>query len=586
MERVDISPRTGPLEYIEPTICFTDKHLKVGENYPLEKLPVSALVKKGQSLVEFSPADLPETGKLLRRKVSTGPNVSLSEDGTQIIANSVGYPRIEFRPVEESEEKVLHVSVDPLFRLTKKRMEALLVIKPLLFHYTIVSSEDLYRLLIDEGIVHGVMYKQLNKAKECIRAGVADPDQIVVARGTEPTPGVNAHLSFHLEIGPIAGELLKDGSIDFRERKIMVPVAQDQVIATKVPATRGRPGMTVLGERVAQRHGRDMEVETLDHATYLPDRQQVVATSDGVLSVVNRNVIKVCSKLEIPGDIDYSTGNIESRSSVVIHGSIMPGFQVKAGGDLEIRGSVMSTQVTGLANTVIKGGITGSTSTITGTGDVDIHFIEQGRIDCGGNCVIRKQCYYSRVYAGGSIRCKEHGAVVGGELVAEGSITLGDVGAPDAEPAFIAAGVNAERLTYSRKLLQRLKEDKESIMQRIKGYTGVARSKKLRSLKGSIEQMRLRYLRINLIPGTGLYSRSNEMLPATGSGEAAKHPQPAEAAGIGSITIDVHGKVYAGTMLQVGNRSMTVEQTAAGQRFQLDDSLEHIVAFPLRHGRA
>lgn len=581
-----LTPNSGFFspEYIEPTICFTTKKMKIGENYPLDKLPVTRLTRKDQVMLEFTDSDFPEKDQHLRRKITTGSNTFLSENGDQIIAGATGYPCIEFRSVDDSEEKVLHISVEPLFQISRNRMEAAILIKPLLFNCTTLSSEDLYRMLTDEGIVHGVMYKQLNRTRESIRTGTSDPARIVLAKGREPTPGTNGSLKFHLEIGPIAGELLQDGSIDFRERKIMVPVADGQIIATKVPPTKGRPGMTVLGERIAQRYGIDIEIETVDEAVYSPEKQQVTATSDGVLSVVKNNVIKVCSKLEIPGDIDYSTGNIESRNSVVIHGSVLPGFQVKTGGDLEIRGSVMSTQVSSLANIVIKGGITGSASTITGSGDVDIHFIEQGEIRCQGTCVIRKQCYYSKVYTGGAIRFKEHSTVVGGELIAEDSITLGDVGATGADPVFIGAGVSAERLFYSRKLLNRLKEEKNSIMQRLSGYTGVARTKKLRSLKGGIEDMKMRSLRINLIPGSGLYSRPTE---ETGNSrtQVSSQQKDADSSDIGRISIDVHGTIFAGTILQIGNRTLTVEQTLAGQRFELDDTNNHIVAMPLRKKR-
>ena len=384
-------------KYIEPTICFTTERMKIGENYPMEKLPITKLVKKGQVLVEFNDTDLPGTDKLLRRSVIAGANSYFSEDNNQVLTDVTGYPKIDFCPVLESEEKTLDVSVEPLFDLSKDRMEAAITIKPLLYNYTLLSSEDLYELLTSSGIAEGVVYKELKLVKKLIREGFSDSDRIVLARGREPIAGTNAYLKFKLEIGPIAGELLKDGRIDFRERKIMVPVSAGQVIAIKVPSTVGRPGVTVLGGRIAQRPGRDLEIKTSGDALYSPEKLQVLATSDGVLSVVHDNVIKVCSKLVIPGDIEYSTGNIESRNSVVIHGSVFPGFQVETDGDLEIRGSVTSTQVSSLSNIVIKGGVVGNVSSVTAFGDVDILFIEQGQIDCGGNCVIRKQCYYSYI---------------------------------------------------------------------------------------------------------------------------------------------------------------------------------------------
>jgi len=567
-----ISPR-----YIEPTICFTTEKIKIGENYPLEKLPVTTFAEMDQVLVEFTDPDLPETDKLLRREVVAGLNTYFSEDKNQVLAAVTGYPRIEFCPVEESEENVLHVSIEPLFHLSGDRMEASIVIKPLLFNYHTLSSEDLYQLLARSGIVFGVEFKQLHLVKSCIRNKSTDSDHILVAKGREPVAGTNAYLNFEMEIGPVAGKLLEDGTIDFRERKIMVPVSAGQVIATKVPANQGLPGITVLGELLEPRHGLDIEVKTLKDAVYCPAKLEVSATSDGVLSVVQDNVVMVCSKQDISGDIDYSTGNIESRNSVVIHGSVFPGFQVRTQGDLEIKGSVMSAHVSSQANIVINGGITGNSSSVTASGDIDIFFIEQGHIHCNGNCVIRKQSYYSYISSGGNIRCKENSTLVGGELICEGSISLGDAGTTGADPAFIAAGVVAERLYQYRKLEQRLEEHKASIIERLKGHTGIARAKKLRILKSGLEKMKLQQLRINMIPGTSLYSCS----PEETTPETAQNSQPGrEGIDISRISIDVHGTIFAGTLLQIGNRTLKVEKTISGRRYKLDPTKCYIQAMP------
>lgn len=582
IEFMNETPYTGFVvpNYLEPTICFTTAKLKISEQYPLEQLPVSELVKKDQVLAEFTEDDFSQSERLPRRSLRAGANTYLSEDKNQLLAAATGYPIVEFSSLEENDEKVLTVSIDPLFHLSEDRMEASILIKPLLYNYTGLTSEDLYQLLTKSEIISGIDYKQLHLVRECIRKGYTDTDFIVVARGKKTVPGKNAHLKYKLEIGPIAGELLKDGSIDFRERKIMVPVSAGQIIAVKVPATDGIAGMTVLGERLPPQPGSDLVIKTSDEAFFSPETNQVTATSDGVLSIVKDNVIKVSSKQEIPGDIDYSTGNIESRSCVVIHGSVLPGFRVRTGGDLEIRGSVMSTQVTSLANIVIKGGITGSSSLVTAFGDVDIHFIEQGNIHCDGNCIIRRQCYYSHIASGGSIRCKEHSALVGGELIAEGHITLGDAGATGADPVFLAAGVVAERLFQQRKLKQQLEAHKESIIERLKGYSGMARTKKLRSIKSGIERIKLQHLRINMIPKTGIYSRPNEDIERTqptGPGDQNSQ-QDAGIFDIRTISIDVYGTIFSGTFLQIGNRTLTVERTLSRRRFKLDENQNHIIS--------
>lgn len=570
-------------EYIEPIICFTTEKLTIDENYPVEKLPIAKVVEKRQVLLKFPDNDSATGEKKLRRTVLIGENTIFSEDRTQVLAQVTGYPRLEFHQLEESEEKGLKVFVDPLCHLSRNRMKAFINIDQILFNYPVMSREGLYQLLASAGIIAGVDYKQLSLVKDCIQNGTSEEKRILVAQGTEPVAGQDSSLKFQMDIGPLPGELLEDGSIDFRERKIMVPITSGQIIAVKTPPTNGRPGTTVLGERKPQRKGLDIEVNTAGDAVYSPETRQVTATSDGVLSVVKGNIIKVFSKVEIPGDIDYSTGNVESSNCVVVHGSVLPGFRLKTGGDLEIRGSVNSAKVASMSNIVIKGGILGKTSEIASAGDVDIHFIEQGKIRCGGHCVVRKQCYYSEIWSGSSIRCHELSILVGGELVAEGSITAGSVGGPDADPSLLAAGVSAERLIQSRKLMERLKEYKESIIRRLKDKSGTARSLKLQKLRGGVEKMEYLSARINLIPGTGLYSRpvddGNMSQSAPGENNGREISKKIDIRG---VTIDVYGTVRAGTILQIGNRTLIIEQDTSGMRFRLDEDEAQIVGTALR----
>lgn len=87
-----------------------------------------------------------------------------------------------------------------------------------------------------------------------------------------------------------------------------------------------------------------------------------------------------------------------------------------------------------------------------------------------------------------------------------------------------------------------------------------------------------------MIPGTGLYSRSTEKSETSQTTQTITQNDQTNKAriDIGSISIDIHGTVFAGTLLQIGNRTLNVEHTVAGQRFKLDNTKNHILAMPLR----
>jgi uncharacterized protein (DUF342 family) len=567
-------------EYVAPVLCFSTLRIKIGEDFSADEISVSELVKKDQPLLEFPNPDQYTENTVLKQPIEVGTNCFTSDDNTIVYSQVTGYPKIKFLPFEDKTTRLLHISVEPLFRITADRMKASIALHPQLPASEALTEDMLDQLLSAESIVFGLNSENISYAKECIRAGRKEFNVINVATGKAAIHGTNAYLKFEVETGPIPGRILKDGSIDFRERKIFVPVSAGQLIARKIAATLGTPGKTIKGERIEPIPGRDIAVNTLKDATYSSKTKKVIATSDGMLSVVGDTIIKVCSRQEIMGDIDYTTGHIESRNCVLIHGSVQPGFLVKTDGDLEIRGAVMSTRISCQANLSVKGGITGKNSTLYALGDADIYFIEQGKITSGRNCIIRQQSYYSKIISGGDIRCTQKSAVVGGEVIAAGSVTLGNIGSPNASPAFIAAGVDGNRLIQFNELRKSLIEQQEGLIQWIQMHKGTPHAAKIRKMEKQIKETKIKLLRMNMIPCTGLYSRAGQ--GSESNRKNSPESSDKDSIAIQDIAIEICGIVYAGTILQIGNKTMKLEYTIANRLFKLNDTLTEIAAFPLR----
>lgn len=570
------NPQDGQLiQYVEPYRLFSSIKMEIGETTVGEYITVSELVRKDQPVLEFPALVMPGANEQQKQPVTVGANCYFSADHNQVLASVTGYPKIVLTPVAGREIDILNISIEPLFRISADRMKAAIAIHPAIVGARSLKDYSLSELIAEAGIFYGLDKAMLEKAEKCIRAQLPEFNIIVLATGTKPRDGKDAYLEFEVETGPVPGKILDDGSIDFRERMIFVPVTKGQVIAKKIPATRGSAGKTVLGERVEPQPGRDIAVNTLKDASYSSKTRKVTATNDGVLSVVGDTIIKVCSRQEIMTDIDYATGHIHSRNSVVIHGSVQPGFKVTTDGDLEIRGTVMSTTITSRANVIIKSGILGKNSTISAMGDADLYFIEQGEIECGRNCIIRREIYYSTVIAGGNILCMPNSAVVGGRLVAAGSIVLGNVGSTNASPALLAAGVDGRRLILYNDLQKNLIEQQEALIKCIQLHKGTARAGRITKLEKEIESTRLQLQKLNLIPGTGRLSRPDEGDELSPSGGIT----------IQDVKIEIHGIIYAGTVIQIGNRSMTLTNTISNRIFKLNDSFSDIAALPLRRRR-
>lgn len=540
-----------------------------------ENIIVSELVRKHQPLLEFPDLTGSDSKEIQKQPIILGANCYFSADQNQVLAGITGYPKEMLCPGNGKEGPSLHISVEPLFRISPDRMKAAIAIHPVITGKLSLKDLSLAKLIVEAGIIYGIDKTMVEQANKCIRAQLPEFNIITLATGTKPRDGKDAYLEFEVETGPVPGKIFEDGTIDFRERMIFVPVTQGQIIAKKIPATKGTPGKTVLGERVEPNPGRDITVNTLKDASYSSKTKQVTATSDGVLSVVGDTIIKVCSRQEIMTDIDYTTGHIHSRNSVIIHGSVQPGFKVTTDGDLEIRGTVMSTTVSSRANVVIKSGILGKNSSITALGDADLYFIEQGDIECGRNCIIRREMYYSTVLAGRNILCMPNSTVVGGKLIAVGSIILGNVGSTNASPALIAAGVDGKRFIQQTELQKTLIEQQDTLIRCIQLHKGTPQSGMIQKLEKDIESTRLQLQKLNLIPGTERLSRPDDDDEFSPSGGIT----------IQDVRIEIHGIIHAGTVIRIGNKSMTLANTISNRLFKLNDSFSEISPLPLRRRR-
>ncbi len=565
-------------KFLQPELYFIQKDLAIGGSLSENRTKVSQLVRKGATLADYPTYRQMKKKGFLRSPMEAGEHVDFAEETYSLIATASGYPKIKYIEQENGPD-ILVITIIPLVDISYNKMQASLIIHPPIPNAPSIKTENLSKLLEEAGVTFGVDNSALEKAQQIISRDIIDFDDIVIANGTYPGEGEDARVQFELEIGPLAGYLLEDGSIDFRDRRIMVGVKQGDRIATKIPAIPGESGYNVLGQKIEPKTGKDVKIRVQGQAKFIAEENRVIATGDGALSIVNMDTIKVAPTLTVSKDVDYSTGNIESEKNALIRGSVQPGFKVDVGGDLKIFGAVSSAEIKGGGNTVIKGGITGTTSLIESRGDVDVNFIERGTIHSGGLVVIRKQCYYSTVKAAVDIRCHKGSTVIGGQLLAGESLTLGNVGADNCEPAMIGAGVDPQRYKLYQELQKEYIEQQEEIIQALQMLGRGGRPKKIKKMEEAAEELKLKLLKLNLIPGTDLYSR-------VGKGKERddiddEDPMYLLEANIENIRIEVHGKMYAGTQIMLGNRSVTLKRDVENRKYRLSKNLKRIMAIPL-----
>lgn len=515
---------------------------------PPEEIEVSDLVLPGMSIVSLRETEQVDNYPII---LEAGEYTEISADGKAIIATCYGYPHITLRSAEG--KQYVRVGFVPLCMKSADLMEARLNIFPALPRAAVPGLSEVLLMLEQSGIIYGVDRAAIQFALDTVEETGLPVRNSVIARGKAALDGKDAYLRFEVEVGPLPGKLLGNGSIDYRERLMFVGVSSGQILATKVSAMPGSAGMNVAGEIIAAMPGKDLLVKVSDDTRYNDDDNTVRATAAGVLSLVNTDTIRVSSRQKIDGDVDYSTGNIRSQNAVDISGSILPDFMVSTKGNLVVGGNVQAAKINSHGNVVVKGGILGPGAEVRVQGDADINYIEQGLLIAGGNILIRSSGYYSDIQAAGNIHCPEKAKLVGGEIVAGGSVIVGQLGAAAGKPVNVAAGTDPRRYRRYRVLQQEYQEALTSVR---KWYHRFGKKQKpkgsIAAIEEKLEKLERELSGFNLIPGT----------PEDSLGEKQHF--------FSAATISVFGCLAAESIIRIGNETVVIDRDMKNCKVSMD----------------
>ncbi|MFT5699964.1 MAG: hypothetical protein ACI8ZB_002834 [Desulforhopalus sp.] len=529
------------------------------EDIPTE-IFISELIKKNHVLISLASNNNNPPVKLV-----AGKNCCLSDDNSEIAAGVTGYPVLT--QTKTGRETIVSVAITPIIDIAADKMLATLTLYPCLPNAQHLELNDILALCKEQEINCGLDELTIQESIEQVMQLQQPLQDVPIARGLLPVDGKDAYLRFEVEIGPLPGKILQDGSIDWRERKIFIGIDKDELIATKIPLTPGTPGTDIHCLPILQKPGKDIKVKVTGDVQYIEETGQVLATCSGVLSIVNETDVKVSAKQTIDGDVDFSVGNIESNDGLEIKGDVKPGFTISCKGDLLIGGNIHNATLRVKGNSKIASGLIGEPSELIADGDVEISFIERAMITSGGTVVVAKGAYYAKISSRNKILCKPDSKVIGGTFCSSLDFIGGIIGSDNATPAIIAAGVEPERFQQRTKLrasISELEHELKNLIQ-VNGHD-FAETTIYKKKESTLEKRRNNLKRLNIIPNSPLYSRQDP----TFNHCLAK--------------VIVQDRIVSGTKIRIGNTSTTVTEDAAAICFYIDRQTGHIVACPYTKG--
>jgi len=193
-----------------------------------------------------------------------------------------------------------------------------------------VTEEDVLNALKEKGIAN----IKTDKLREIFTNNLFF-EEVIVAEGTPARNGEDAKIEFKIKVSDEAQYNFHEdekGRVDFKEINLIENVVAGQVLAIKIPATEGKPGVDIYGNEIPASDGKDIALQPGKNTILSDDGVELKSEIDGHAVLIG-NRIKVDPIYYVNGDVSYETGNINFLGTVVIRGSIKDDFVVRATGD-------------------------------------------------------------------------------------------------------------------------------------------------------------------------------------------------------------------------------------------------------------
>lgn len=436
-----------------------------------------------------------------------------------------------------------------------------------------VTAAMLARCLDDLGVAAGVQWAKLVFLIEAVAAGRHKRGVYLVARGTAPVDGRDAHLRILVALGHKAGRERPDGSIDFREVNFAPSVARGQLLARRRPPAAGRPGTDIYGRALPAREGQDRPLRPGDNVE-LRHRGQVeefYARVEGVTRC-SGEVLSVCEVLAIGGDVDFHTGNLRFEGDICVSGSVAQGFSVHADADLTIAGTVEAGAWVSAGGLLVVGqGIVGRKTFAEAGGGVRAQYVQEATVRSGGDITLGSYVYHARLYAAGAIDVlrgegPRGGCIMGGQAWAGRDIAASTAGTENGMASVLVAGLDPEHahqldrversIGATSQQIERLLDrfdlrtvDAQQIRNRIRAATGPGRSLLARRAR-QLGQLAQAY--------QSLLERRRQLRHSLGGSEERSE-------------IRISDRVHPGVEIRVGEHRRQLTDAVRAPRFHVRD---------------
>ncbi len=403
------------------------------------------------------------------------------------------------------------------------------------------------------GVVFGIDEERISEAVFSCNTEHRTVYSVEVARGEAPRDAVPEHIAVVWEPEEHHPEE-RGGRVDFRNWAHIPVVPADSVLARTVPASSGSTGLTVTGEDVPFRTVAAPSLTAGENTVFRDG--EIVSAVDGVF-VLNDGMISISPLLEIRGDVDYGTGNIDFNGDVLLHGRVAATFTVTCSGNLRAM-QTLDAYAISCGSLEVKQGIIGhNDSTVTVAGPVLARFLQNVKIHSETKIMVGNSVLSSHLTARETILMGRNSTVIGSVLRASEGVEAYNIGSPGSAVTELYLGIDFA-------VDHRLAEIRDN---------SLALGKQLAKVQAALQRAEGNDERL-----TELERKLKEALAVLGqeAGELVNKLDRNE-----NAEVIVHGTVYTGTYIEICHRSFHADRDLSACRIFLDRRLGTVRVEPL-----
>ena len=347
----------------------------------------------------------------------------------------------------------LSLDAMPCFFISSNKLYAWVIVLPPVNGGAELSQDMLYKAMADQRIMYGV---DLRLADHLASDEAKYFNLYLIAKGKPAFDGTNGNIvDAFPRVLPRVLEVDEFDRVDYTALNLIRNVKEGEEICRLIKPTEGEPGCTVLGQEIPARSGKSVPLPKGRNTEISEDGTLLLASISGDVEFTGHS-FQVKPVLDIPGNVDFSTGSINFLGDVNIRGDVLSGFTVRAMGTIQVAGVVEagSTVEAGGDLIVVKGILGDGTTTVRAHRSIFSKYIENSTIYVRENlqtdCIIN-----SYIYSDGEVLVRSgRGTIIGGRIWAAKKISASAVGARSECRTAVALG-GLPCTNFERELVQR-----------------------------------------------------------------------------------------------------------------------------------